>query len=115
MSEVEVISGTELVQVGVRSKHIPALVRQQNPGAHLVFRFPNGYGASLVVGTLGAYGGLEMAVLVWESTAKGDDDYHLCYDTPITDDVLGYLTRDELEPLLDSIAALPAAVLAVTQ
>lgn len=30
----------------------------------------------------------------------------LCYDTPITDDVIGYLTSDEVYELLDRIEQL---------
>lgn len=30
----------------------------------------------------------------------------LCYDTPITDDVIGYLTSDEVFDLLDKIEQL---------
>ena len=52
--------------------------------------FRNGYGVSVVrgFGTYGAEPGLfELAVL------KGEE---LCYTTPITDDVLGYLNKDEV-------------------
>ena len=42
--------------------------------------FPNGYGASIVKGE-GSYG-TELAVI----TSEG-----LCYDTEITDDVIGYI------------------------
>lgn len=65
--------------------------------------FPNGYGAS-VVRFHGSYGGndglYELAVL----TADG----RLTYDTPITDDVEGYLTPTAVTALLKRIAALPA-------
>ena len=63
------------------------------------YKFPNGYGASLIVGGSMAYGGMELAVVL---------DGQLCYDTPLTDDVIGYLTREDVGPLLDRIAALPA-------
>lgn len=62
--------------------------------------FANGYGASVITG-YGAYGNIdapyELAVL------KGDG---LCYDTPITDDVLGHLTEEDLDRLLAEIEAL---------
>ena len=55
-------------------------------GEHWTFNFPNGYGAS-VIRNLGSYGhesGLwELAVL--------DDLGNLVYDTPVTEDVLGWL------------------------
>lgn len=61
------------------------------------FKFDNGYGASVITGGI-AYCNdeqpYELAVL---------KDYELCYDTPITDDVIGYLTNDEVYELLDRI------------
>ncbi len=53
--------------------------------AYMRLEFPNGYGASVVNGE-GTYG-LEMAVL-----RNGG----IVYDTPITGDVLGYLTNETL-------------------
>jgi len=63
--------------------------------------FPNGYGASIIRGPHsygGAQGLYELAVL---------KDDHLCYDTPVTDDVRGYLSEDDVTGLLEDIAALP--------
>lgn len=64
------------------------------------FSFNNGYGASVITGGI-AYCNeaqpYELAVL------KHDE---LCYDTPITDDVIGYLTSDEVYDLLDRIEQL---------
>lgn len=56
--------------------------------------FSNGYGVSVITGG-GAYGDAEhpyeLAVL------KGtEENAELCYDTPITDDVIGYLTADDV-------------------
>lgn len=106
MSEIEISTTKELVGVGMRSKYTPVIAKPHMGGWQLVFRFPNRYGASLVIGTTMAYGGLELAVAVWLDGDEGDDDFHLSYDTPITDNVLGYLTRDDLEPILDAIYAL---------
>lgn len=79
------------------------LPTQTRPGAaggtQMLYEFPNGYGASLIEGGMAAYGGRELAVLY-----KGQ----ITYDTPITDDVLGYLSEDDVQPLLARIAALPA-------
>ena len=72
-------------------------------GEQVIFEFENGYGASVLTGRI-AYGGsnglFEIAV-----TKNG----YLCYDTPITNDVIGYLTIDELLKLLDDIERLPDA------
>jgi len=63
--------------------------------------FPNGYSASVVrgSGTYGAAEGLyELAVM---------HDGRLVYDTPITDDVLGYLSEGDVTERLNEIAMLP--------
>lgn len=65
------------------------------------FRFGNGYGASVVkhFGSFGYdYDLFELAVLKKDA---------LCYDTPITNDVIGYLANNEVLELLDKIKALP--------
>ncbi len=65
-----------------------------------IYSFDNGYGASVVcnLGSYGASDGLfELAVL-----KNGE----ICYDTPITSDVLGWLNFDEVATLLKKIKAL---------
>lgn len=65
--------------------------------------FPNGYGASVVCGpyTYGGKEGLyELAVL--------DTEGNIVYDTPITDDVLGFLSKADVAAALRSIEALPS-------
>jgi hypothetical protein len=63
--------------------------------------FENGYGAS-VVQTFFSYGGdkglYELAVL--------DSNGDLTYETPITDDVLGHLSEDDVTKLLEQIQKL---------
>jgi hypothetical protein len=63
--------------------------------------FENGYGAS-VVKTPYTYGGdrgkYELAVL--------GTDGDLTYDTPITDDVIGYLSETEVTDILEKIQKL---------
>ena len=74
-------------------------------GYHKVFKFDNGYGAS-VVSHSGSYGGdrglFEVAVL-----DKNDD---IVYDTPVTSDVLGYLDFAEVAAVLDQIKNLPSCL-----
>lgn len=73
----------------------------------------NGYGASVVrflieiegmppVGSYGAERGL------WELAVIGPDG-DLTYSTPITEDVMGHLTEDDVSRVLAEIAALPRA------
>ena len=67
-------------------------------GFHWEFKFKNGYGASVVKHSF-SYGNkkdlFELAVL--------DDKEELCYSTPITNDVIGYLTNDDVIELLNEI------------
>ena len=64
---------------------------------HIIYSFPNQYGASVIHGR-GAYG-VELAVLYKD---------RLTYDTPVTDDVIGYIeNQEELENLLSQIYNLP--------
>lgn len=67
-------------------------------GQQYIFKFDNGYGAS-VVRNRASYGhedGLwELAVL--------DSNGDLCYSTEITDNVLGYLDEDDVTTLLGRI------------
>jgi hypothetical protein len=63
-------------------------------------KFKNGYGASVLRG--GPFyttnGTFEIAVV---------DDNGLNYDTPITDDVVGYLSEPAANQILENIEALP--------
>ena len=63
--------------------------------------FDNGYGASVVVGphTYGGEDGLyELAVL--------DSNGELTYETPVTSDVEGWLSEDDVTKLLEQIQKL---------
>jgi len=74
-------------------KHSPTERKKQS-----IVQFPNGYGASIVQGphTYGGNEGLyELAVY--------DKDGQITYDTPITDDVLGYLSEEDVEKILTDI------------
>lgn len=76
--------------------------KEREGGEQWKFEFGNGYGASVITGDI-AYGGcnglFEVAVL---------ENGSLCYSTPITDDVIGYLTEDGVMDVLDRIEQLPA-------
>lgn len=69
-------------------------------GYQAVLNFDNGYGVSVLLGDLFYSNGIdtyELGVL-----KKG----HLCYDTPITDDVLGYLNKGEVTKIMEKIQKL---------
>ena len=71
-----------------------------NGGVQYVYQFPNGYGASVIQGPY-SYGGLEGR---WEIGILKNDE--LCYDSGITDDVLGWLSDAQAAEILIKIAAL---------
>lgn len=83
----------------------------QNGGTQHVFRFQNGFGASVVCHNF-SYGGedglWELAVIQYKS--QDEDDWSLTYDTPITQDVEGYLTHSDVMGLLNKIEKLPIGV-----
>ena len=63
--------------------------------------YPNGYGISVINNDF-SYG-TELAVL--KGTA---DSYEICYDTPITDDVLGHLDGEGLDQAIIDVKDLPS-------
>lgn len=84
----------------------PIITRSLHGGEQKLYQFANGYGASVVRHAYSygsSSGGWELAVVYW---ANGD--FHLTYDTPVTDDVIGGLAVDDVEALLDEIERLPA-------
>jgi hypothetical protein len=75
-----------------------------NGGIQYLAFFPNGYGVSIVQHSF-SYGnkdGLwEMAVL------KGnEEEWDITYDTHITNDVLGYLTEEQVNEHVDQVITL---------
>lgn len=72
-----------------------------------VFHFENGYGANIARGPY-TYGGPQG---LWELavTKKSRDGwgYDLCYDTPITNDVIGWLDELGVVKVLKKIENLP--------
>lgn len=70
------------------------------------YYFPNGYGASIVkYGLPFSVRSDEWELAVIERCSSGD--WHLCYDTPITDDVIPDLTGEEVCEILEKIICLP--------
>ncbi len=67
-------------------------------GTQRIYQFPNGYGASVVKNDM-SYGGKNG---LWE-LAVLDADGGLCYDTPITDDVIGHLNDPQVDDILGQI------------
>lgn len=83
---------------------------QVGNGIQKIYKFENGYGASVVrftvMGMTCSYTNgneWELAIIKWNEDEK---DFDLCYDTGITDDVLGHLTDDEIEDILIKIKKL---------
>lgn len=83
-------------------KHIGNLIRtyDRNDGISLEFKFANGYGASVIKSQY-SYGGKNG---LWELAVLDHGD--LCYDTVITNDVLGHLTWEQVETALEKIKKL---------
>jgi hypothetical protein len=75
-----------------------------NGGIQKLYKFDNGFGAS-VVSHRHSYGGnkglWELAVLEFDG-----DDWSLTYDTPITNDVIGHLNEKDLDGFLNHIKQL---------
>ena len=71
--------------------------------------FENGYGVSVIDDGRGKEQGLkELAVLTYTKSPNGlITNSYLCYDTPITGDVEGYLTDDDVARLIAEVKALP--------
>jgi hypothetical protein len=87
------------MQINIPEEFKQYITLEANPfdGYQIRLTFPNGYGASIINHT-GSYG-LEMAVLY---------DDALCYSTPITDDVIGNMTDEELKDNLTAVMNLEA-------
>lgn len=68
--------------------------------------FGNGYGVSVIIGPY-SYGWnewlYELAILKW---VEGKSN--LCYDTPITSDVMGHRTSEEITEIMKLVQELPS-------
>lgn len=72
-------------------------------GKQYVFKFQNGFGASVVQHHF-SYGGDKG---LWELGVL-DSEGRLTYETEITDDVIGYLSEVEVQQVLNQIRKLPS-------
>lgn len=95
----------EIQPVSVNPHHVGS-------GTQRLYRFDNGYGASVVQFMLNGWAGShgadqgkwELAVIRWNDNG----DFKLTYDTPVTEDVIGWLTEDEVQDYLRQIRDLPS-------
>lgn len=83
------------------------LKRCPHGGEQVVHKFDNGLGASVIRHEY-SYGGdqglWELAVIAFRG-----DEWGLIYTTPITNDVIGYLSDEDVDALLVRIEALEGA------
>ena len=94
---------SDLVKIG--QYQYTAELKELRNGPQAIFRFDNGFGASVIQNDMsyGAASGLwELAVLQVDT----DGEWNLCYTTEITDDVIGWLTPEQIDSLLSRIQAL---------
>lgn len=88
-------------------KELPS--NELNNGIQYIAKYPNNYGASIVKHEF-SYGGKdgkwELAVTVYPEDTEDINDFELTYATEITDDVVGWLSEEEVEGLLLRIQAL---------
>ena len=66
--------------------------------------FPNGYGVSVISNNY-SYGGREGLYETGVLDTAGD----LCYSTPVTDDVIGWLSEDDVSRVMKEVQELPSA------
>lgn len=90
---------TELTTSFQASQILPT--PQDKNGVQYIFEFNNGYSASVVRNNF-SYGNRQG---LWELAIMLNGK--ICYDTPITDDVIGYLSNEQVNKYLLDIAALP--------
>ena len=83
------------------------ILEREMGGRHQkIYRFKNGYGASVIKLPKDVAGGVWE---VWELAVVRfyGDSYEITYDTPVTNDVVGCLLWEDVEELLEQIKALP--------
>ena len=78
------------------------------PGTQAILFFPNGYGVSVIAGSIfytNCEEPYELAVLL-----GGEKKPSLTYATPITNDVIGYLTEEKVTAIMKDVQNLPSTV-----
>ena len=84
----------------------------QCPGKAATLFFSNGYGVSVVRFRIpfdsSRYGSYTSNENEWElAVLKGnEDEWHLTYDTPITDDVIGHLEEEDVTRVMRQVQEL---------
>lgn len=94
---------TDLMSEGTSRYITDVIPRPDLDGGQIRYTFPNGYGASVIRHRY-SYGN-EVGLFELGVTVRDQ----LVYDTPVTDDVLGRLTPEDVERALLQIKALPQA------
>src|SRR3990167_10258709 len=93
----------------------PANVEGISNGIQKIWKFSNGYGASVIqfkiLGNFVSYTSndneWELAVLRFKNNdIKDTDNFDLCYTTQITANVIGHLTSEEVIKILERIEKL---------
>lgn len=81
--------------------------RPANEGIQKLYRFENDFGASVVRHRF-SYGNEEglWELAVVKFVGDGESDFRLAYDTHITEDVLGYLSDEDVLKTLEEIKSL---------
>jgi len=98
----------------MKFKPIVEQAHSTGEGIQKIYRFPNGYGASVVRFKISSgYGSYTDNEQEWELAVikfHGDKvkDFEICYDSGITDDVIGHLIDEEVEKILLRISKLKA-------
>lgn len=87
------------------------LIREQpcNGGTQKLYRFENGYGASVIKHpfSYGSGQGLwELACIKWTGEGTSNDDWDLCYEAEGYGDVIGYLSDLDVADHLNIIKSL---------
>ncbi len=86
----------EIKKLGGKLSDLPRIYS----AGQTIVTFPNGYGISFI--KHGYSYGLEAAIITYQG-----EDWELCYDTPITDDVIGWMDDKDIIELLEQVSKLP--------